>query len=178
MNVFYLDSDPRQAARDCFDKHVWKMHTESIQLLVSLLNNLGIDHNIPKKDGDIHKGGYPHHPNCKWLEESIDNVHWLLDHCDELIEEHHRRKDRHDDPVFSRLQFDKFVHDYLDQVEAVLPHVGLTPPYQAMPDHCRDDDPVAAYRSYYIQEKHSIAEWCYCDPPEWYSEAFDYAGVA
>jgi hypothetical protein len=39
-----------------------------------------------------------------------------------------------------------------------------------MPDHCKDDDVVKAYRNYYIQEKKSFAKWNYSGTPKWFKE--------
>jgi superfamily II DNA or RNA helicase len=44
---------------------------------------------------------------------------------------------------------------------------GWIDPPQCMPDSCKDDDVVRAYRNYYIQEKKSFAKWNYTREPEW-----------
>lgn len=40
-----------------------------------------------------------------------------------------------------------------------LPEKGFTEPPQAMPDGCKHEDPVKAYREYYRSEKTHLAEW-------------------
>jgi hypothetical protein len=174
MNIFVVDNNPMFAAADLCDQHVSKMHTESVQLLVSLLNNLEIEHNVKTKAGSKHKGGYPNHPCCKWLEEDYQNVEWLLRHAFELCFEHQRRFGK---MPFSYSQLNHWVV-YRTVVNACLPDNGMTAHPQCMPEECRSDDAVDAYRAYYIEHKSSMAQWRHCDPPSWYSEAFDYAGVS
>jgi hypothetical protein len=45
---------------------------------------------------------------------------------------------------------------------------GMTPFAQAMPEQYRvSDDPVRAYRAYYIGEKLKFAKWRRRRPPHW-----------
>ena len=44
---------------------------------------------------------------------------------------------------------------------------GWEDPPQCMPDSCKDEDVVTAYRNYYIQEKKYFAEWKFTKEPEW-----------
>jgi len=39
-----------------------------------------------------------------------------------------------------------------------------------MPDHCKGDDAVSAYQTYYILEKSDFATWKRRDKPEWFYE--------
>jgi hypothetical protein len=50
----------------------------------------------------------------------------------------------------------------IDQVEP------LTEFAQAMPDSCKKDDPVQAYRQYYVQEKAYMAKWTNREVPSWF----------
>lgn len=172
MNIFVVDLDPNEAARQLCDKHVFKMHTESVQLLVSLANNLGIKHHTLKKNGTLHQGGYPHHPCCKWLEESINNVDWLLHHAYELCYEHQRRSWLRGEDVlpFSYSQLNSWVGIALPWVQQIVPNVLRTPFPQCMPEQYRCDNAVEAYRAYYIGDKSSIAEWKHLSPPAWYKQ--------
>jgi hypothetical protein len=40
-----------------------------------------------------------------------------------------------------------------------------------MPEYCKREDPVEAYRYYYINEKKSFAKWTNRDMPWWYQQA-------
>lgn len=52
-----------------------------------------------------------------------------------------------------------------------LPEKGLTEPAQAMPDECKSESPVKAYRKYYRREKRHLAEWTGREAPDFfYSE--------
>jgi hypothetical protein len=39
---------------------------------------------------------------------------------------------------------------------------------QCMPDHCKQDDVVDAYRKYYIEEKKGFAKWTKRKTPDWF----------
>ena len=52
---------------------------------------------------------------------------------------------------------------------------GFTPPPQCMPDSCKDNDVVRAYRNYYIKEKKSFARWKNTHEPKWFSEGIKHA---
>ena len=54
---------------------------------------------------------------------------------------------------------------------------GWTDPPQCMPDHCKDDDVVRAYRNYYILEKNNFAVWKHSGTPEWYTKGMSHANV-
>lgn len=178
MNFFVLDLDPRQAARDQCDKHVSKMHTEGVQMLVQIMHDLGVESTILTKAGNPHKGCHAH-PCVEWLKASRENLLWAVDHIDELCYEHERRFGK---VPYSRVQLDQFiVRHYHNLLDHVLPNVARTPFAQAMGENAdlyRDPDPVVAYRAYYIGDKTDFAQWNHCDPPQWWVEAFEYAGVA
>ena len=44
-----------------------------------------------------------------------------------------------------------------------------------MPDSCKDNDVVRAYRNYYIKEKKSFARWKNTHEPKWFSEGIKHA---
>jgi hypothetical protein len=41
---------------------------------------------------------------------------------------------------------------------------------QCMPDYCKQEDPVDAYRFYYIKEKVNFATWKNTETPQWFKE--------
>ena len=50
---------------------------------------------------------------------------------------------------------------------------GWVDPPQCMPDYCKDDDVVRAYRNYYILEKNNFAVWKHSGTPEWYTKGIN-----
>ena len=48
-------------------------------------------------------------------------------------------------------------------------------PPQCMPEHCKTDDAVEAYRRYYILEKNNFAVWKYSGTPDWYTKGISHA---
>tara|TARA_B100000401_G_scaffold240947_1_gene163431 strand:+ start:52 stop:333 length:282 start_codon:yes stop_codon:yes gene_type:complete len=52
---------------------------------------------------------------------------------------------------------------------------GWVDPPQCMPDHCKNNDVVTAYRNYYIQEKSYFAKWKFVNQPDWFTEGISHA---
>ena len=50
-----------------------------------------------------------------------------------------------------------------------IPVVDFSDPPQCMPDYCKTEDTVSAYRYYYINEKASFAKWKNAKIPEWFN---------
>ena len=143
MNVFILDEDPIQAARDQCNKHVVKMILESAQLLVTAF----------PKGTTVYKHTHFNHPCGKWMRQSLSNYGWLLSHAIELCAEYTRRYDRAhktEDVILS-----------LDVPD--LPDVGLTPFARAIKEPWKSQSAhmsiVDAYRHYYINDKARFARW-------------------
>jgi hypothetical protein len=165
MNIFYLHENPVTAARYHCDKHVVKMILEYAQLLSTAHHVL---------DGDdapegIYKVTHKNHPSAVWVRQSKDNYLWTFDLFVWLLKEYTARYNK--DHKTSRLV------SKLVQWPMNIPDTGFTQPPQCMPDEYKCDDPVTAYRNYYIGDKASFAVWKYSAPPMWYTGAENYARV-
>ena len=152
MNIFILDLDIKKCARYHCDQHVSKMILESAQLLCTALNKKG--RKTPYRSTHIN------HPCTIWAGESYDNFIWLRKLAVALNSEYRYRFRKSND------------HKSLSVIEELskerFESMGLTPFAQAMPDEYKElDDPVAAYRRFYIGEKLSFARWTRRRKPEW-----------
>ena len=149
MNVFFLDSDPEQAARLHNDSHCVKMILESAQMLSTACRENGLD--------EGYKPCFQHHPCTQWAGESLSNWKWLRRLALALNEEYKYRYDKTQD------------HKSAQVVRSLsklpIEDKGLTKPPQAMPDYCKRENPVEGYREYYRQEKQHLAEWTKRDAP-------------
>ena len=151
MNIFILDTDPRQCARMHCDKHVVKMILEHAQMMSTALVESGAE--APYKP--THKN----HPCTIWTRESRQNYVWLYELTYFLNKEFKHRYSGKDHKSWLAVQ----CVDIPD-----LPDKGLTTFAQAMPDQYRHDDPVTAYRNYYRGDKARIATWTNRPEPEWF----------
>ena len=147
MNIFVLDSNPVQAARDQCNKHVVKMILESAQVLCTALHLNGVDlTHLP------YKPTHTRHPSTLWTTQSPANMVWLWTHAVELCEEYSRRYDNKVHKTYYVLQ----------SIAWLMPRAHWrdhTPFAKAMPDVWKQYDPVTAYRCYYIAEKSHFAKW-------------------
>ena len=164
MNIFYLSSCPQEAAESHNDKHCVKMILEYAQMLSTAHREL---------DGDVpdilYKSTHKNHPSTIWTRSSKQHYDWLFRLFRMLSAEYSIRYGLITDTN------DTFkVHKSWDKLGKILETApkniednGWEDPPQCMPDSCKDDDVVTAYRNYYIQEKKSFAKWNYTREPEW-----------
>jgi hypothetical protein len=167
MNVFVLSRDHELRARYHCDVHVNKMLLESIQVL-----NTALHLNDAKDQYVFYQPTHKNHPWTEWAADRYANWKWMLDHAVALGKEFARRSEKD-----SHASYDK-VHTYwLDadlSLDSRIMHIvgddgERTSFPQCMPDlHVMQDDPVQAYRSYYMAEK-VPEDWCTwsVEKPEW-----------
>ena len=175
MNIFALDKDPVKATEYMIDVHVGsksaggKMIVESSQLLANaytldeLLDAPFTQKNQPRKHS------YIHHPSSKWVIASLDNFNWLLLHAQAMIKEKLYRGGN----LHSCYEF----LDWCSQNTPNLPSVGLTPFALAMPEEYKQNDPIQAYRDYYMGDKqyNTSGKWMMIytnrDYPKWFNNS-------
>ena len=139
MNIFYTDRDPVVAAQSLPDRHIVKMPVEAVQMLVSACLRHDLQPNVVTKKGTIHKGGYHRHPCTVWAGDSRENADWLYRWGVALCKEYTKRYGKHH---FAEGQLEQ-----LSKTVSLIPADRFTSPAQAMPDECKDVDPVVAYRN-------------------------------
>lgn len=144
MNIFVLDEDPRLAAEAQCDQHVVKMTLETAQLLCAA---------FPEGAAPYRRSHY-NHPCAVWARTSANNFLWLWEHGVWLANEYeHRFGKEHKSLSVIRWCLDNFEH-------SDVPACGdLTAFAQAMPEQYRRDNPVSAYRAYYLGAKRDFARW-------------------
>ena len=160
MNIFYLDKRPDDAAEMHCDKHCVKMILEYAQMLSTAHRVLDEDDAHP----DLYKIAHKNHPSTIWTRSSKQHYDWLFRLFRMLSAEYTLRYSR------DVLKFHKTWNKLGKILEAAPKNIkdnGWTDPPQCMPDDCKDDDVVTAYRNYYIKEKSSFAVWKYSYKPKW-----------
>jgi len=153
MNIFVLDNDLQKCAEYHCDKHTVKMILEYAQILstnVRIVNDCEAGYKITHRN----------HPCTIWARQSLSNWLWLKKLSFHLNEEYKYR--------YGHVRN----HKSYDVIESLptpnIPDVGLTPFAQAMPDYCKSDNAVDAYRKYYVLEKKNIVNWKKRNVPSWY----------
>jgi hypothetical protein len=170
LNIFVLHSDTHLAAAYHCDKHVVKMILESAQMLSTAHHLCGAF--ISSK---LYKKTHENHPCNVWVRQSKQNYQWLHDLFGQLLAEHQYR--------YSLRTLGKShkcweLFELLGVTPKNIPDIGLTMWPQCVPDKYKvKDDPIAAYRQFYLGEKSRFAKWKYTDAPKWYTTGdiyFDY----
>lgn len=156
MNIFVLDLDVKKCAKYHVNRHCTKMIVEYAQLLCGVHHVVESGYEIP------YKLSHKNHPSAIWARECVENYIWLCDLGLELCEEYTYRYEKR--------------HKSQDVIEWCLLHTpkliekgDMTPFALAMPDECKVDDAVQSYRTYYMAEKRSIANWKNRETPEWFN---------
>lgn len=161
MNLFFLDENPRIAARFLCDKHVPKLILEANQLLCTALWRYDIE--CPYAPLPPHYGK----KIIDWICESLSNWQWSLEHLDEMMQEKLYRFPN------GSINYFKCSHFILSS-HLPIEDIGLTPPHLAIKDYPGDNSTIASavesYRRYYIMDKRKFAEWKYTDAPFWWTK--------
>ena len=153
MNLFILDLNHSKNAEYHVDKHIGKMLLESVQLLCTQFHLQGIE--AP------YKKTHENHPCSKFCRASTDNFLWVLYYALAL---HTEFKFRYGKSHKSG-EVAYWILNNLDQLQ--FPQIEMTSFALAMPDHYKANDPVKAYRDYYIHEKSHLFKWTMRNSPEW-----------
>ena len=176
MNIFYLHKDPIKNAEYHCDKHIVKMATEYCQLLSTAhrildgkmylgktKNNRNIKRwRLPDEREDIlMKASHVNHPSNIWVRESKENyMEMYFIYMATLGEYTYRYGKIHGSSKASMI---------LQRPPKNIISSKNTEMAQAMPDYCKiNNDPISAYRNYYIKEKKNFATWKNRPVPEWY----------
>tara|TARA_B100001093_G_scaffold199790_1_gene191980 strand:- start:12639 stop:13109 length:471 start_codon:yes stop_codon:yes gene_type:complete len=153
VNIFKLDETVEDCAQQHCDKHVSKMILESTQMLCTVLWSNG--QTAP------YLPVHAKHPCTLWAGDSLDNWLWLKQLAICLNEEFCWRYDRN------------LPHRSIDVVDELCPPLirskGLQQLPQCMPDEYKvTNDPITAYRRYYMGEKSRFATWTKREVPQWF----------
>jgi len=165
------------------DKHVVKMPLEAAQMLCT---NTWIDQalgqtgkldkyeietlrNFTEEYRSLEPADRPipylpamfNHPCTIWARNSIENHYWLFEYAQSLGEEYTYRYNK--------------IHKSIGHINKLpdiqnMADIGLTEFAQAMPDKYKNEDPVTAYRNYYIGEKAALAQYKYRERPTWFQQ--------
>jgi hypothetical protein len=181
MNIFVLNEDPQIAAHMHCDKHVPKMIVESAQMLSTAHRLLdGEEYLAPSKSGKrmvkhyrltenddiIYKAVHAGHPCTVWTMESAQNYIWHYSLFRALADEFEYR--------FNKIHRSwDILKDILYATPVNIPFKGRTPFAKAMkayPELMEVEDPVEAYRAFYMEDKVEFAKWEKGRPaPKWWN---------
>lgn len=156
MNIFILNNDARLAAKDVIDKHAIKMPLESLQMMSTIADFLGL--NSPYNPVMLN------HPCTIWGRKSKQNFAWLLNHANALCQEYSLRYNNRTHRCQTIINRN---YEVWNKVMQLLPDIGLTPFAIAISQDskCRQLEnfeelhAVDKYREYYMYDKSRIASW-------------------
>jgi hypothetical protein len=146
MNIFFLSTDPAEAAQMSCDRHSIKMILESAQMLSTCLRQHGYD-------GEEYIYGSTHlnHPSTIWTGKNLANFEWVLSHALALCREYTARYGK-----FHKSE--DILYRCSELREQYIPTGSLTVPPKCMGLEYKIgasnwNDVVASYRNYYRKGK-------------------------
>ena len=176
MNIFYLHEDPIQNAKWHIDKHIVKMPIEYAQLMSTAhrlldgemyLGKTAIGRNIKRwrlhdeREDILYKASHINHPSAIWVRESIENYFQMYKLYMAVLAEFTNR--------YGKIHGSSKPSIALIRPPKNIPMVKGTQLPQCMPEICKvKNNPILAYRNYYIVEKNSFASWKNREIPEWF----------
>ena len=165
MNIFYLSSRPHIAAKYHCDMHVVKMILETAQLLS--IAHREMDGNGYADRVGLYKSTHQNHPSALWARKNRSNYRWLHSLLVALCEEYTTR--------YSKVHKTQRVGivDSLLRPPINIKEGYFSAPPQCMPEGYKADNPIDAYRNYYLGEKLRIAKWKYTKVPYWVEQRVD-----
>jgi hypothetical protein len=168
MNLFILSYIQREIAEYMMDKHVIKILLEAVQMLCTAKRVLDPNDEINER---IYKLAHKNHPVTIWCRTSRENFIWVLDLIDALHWEWKYRYGHAENKMHKSYLIAMLLRNAIPN-EDKFSEKGLTPFAQAMPDEFKNNDPIQAYRNYYMSdEKQKIATWKKKrGKPDWYNK--------
>ena len=162
MNIFVLDRDPRLAAEYHGDKHVVKMAVEYSQIMSTVARHAGASEAWAAQ---MYRATHQGHPCVGWAKRA-KNFEWLLELAHWTGKEYTYRYGKE----HRSSELVPMFREWYACEGALLEAGEMTPHAQAMPDEYKDEDPVRAYRAYYLFGKEGIVAWTKTrQAPWWYT---------
>ncbi len=140
MNIFYINKDPKIAAKELADDHIRKMQIESAQMCSTA--------HWESNSTAPYKRTHVNHPSTKWARQSIQHYRWLIEHGLEICYEFTKRYGKHHKT--------QDVLEWLRDNEPNIPNNGFISPPQCMPEEYKQDNTLEAYKRFYTLDKVKI----------------------
>ena len=156
MNIFRLHDDVELCAQYQTNSHLVKMMVEQCQLMSTAHHVAGS--RVPKDE--LYKATHRNHPSGVWTRESASNYQWLHQLTEAMVEEYGYR--------YGKVHAVKRT-GLLRRLKNIprLPDIGPTKQTLAMPEKYHANNPVVAYRNYYVGEKSHLFAWRRRPMPPW-----------
>jgi predicted DNA-binding protein len=114
-----------------------------------------------ERENILYKASHINHPSAIWVRESIENYFQMYKLYMAVLAEFTNR--------YGKVHGSSKPSIALIRPPSNIPMVKGTQLPQCMPEMCKvKDNPILAYRNYYIVEKNSFASWKNREIPEWF----------
>ena len=168
MNLFILSRNVKECAKFMFDKHIVKIILEAVQMLCTTIHVIDPE-NIVHTQIKLYKIAHKNHPVTIWIRQSLDNYLWTLDLVDAMHEEWKYRYNHPPEKTHKSYIVATYLRMFAPSADKFISS-GMTNFALAMPDECKMEDPIEAYRKYYQSpDKRRLASWKKREKPDWFN---------
>jgi len=108
---------------------------------------------------------HANHPCSVWTRATDANYHWLFCLYDGALREYASR--------YGKVHSAARIADFLSKAPSRIKRGQLTPFALAMPEEYKHDDPVQAYRRFYVGVKARFAKWKNSPVPDWFKYSME-----
>jgi hypothetical protein len=165
MNLFILSMCVKECAEYMFDKHIYKIILEAVQMLCTAKQLLEPEYENKIK---LYKICHKNHPVTIWIRTSLENYMWTISLVESMHEEWKYRYNHPAEKTHSSFLVAMYLKEHAPHASA-FPQTGLTKFALAMPNKYKVDDPIQSYRNYYRgEEKRRLASWKKREFPPWW----------
>lgn len=161
MNIFYLDHDPVECAKQHCDKHVVKMILETAQLLSNAHHMIDGEQVIKP----IYKLTHKNHPSAVWVRQCKAHYDWLWTLLHALCKEYTHRYGK-----VHKVEREGLLEILKDSPMGIGKSIVFVEPPPAMPDEYKAPSAIQSYKNYYKGAKASFARWTNRPIPVWFSQ--------
>lgn len=175
INIFYVETCPKQAAISMVDKHTVKMILETAQLLSTahrildgreVAGKTRTNRNVKRwtlydeRETVMYVATHVNHPSAIWCRQSIQNYDWLVEHFFALNDEYSYRYGK----KHKCYDMGYWLQSPPKNLEI---YDWTTMPSCMDKQYIISEDPLINYRNYYNKGKKHIHAWKKRNPPNW-----------
>ena len=114
-------------------------------------------------DGVLYKASHINHPSAIWVRQNNSQYQYMYNMFENLCEEYTYR--------YGKIHMtDSKLRELLVDSPKNIPIGSFQEPPQCMPDNCKQDSTVDAYKLYYVEEKKDFAKCTKRPTPMWFIE--------
>lgn len=146
-------------------KKFWLLGGESPAVTTFEYPEVSVVYKWTIRDAICYNVAHPNHPCSVWARETDANYYWLFQLFDGCLREYTAR--------YGKAHSASRLKEFLCRAPKNIRRGGQTPFALAMPEEFKHEDPVEAYRRFYLGAKARFARWRFSETPKWFQHSME-----